>query len=199
MRLFCKLMLSVLLAASVARAQTPSTDAPAKTEPATPAPDSAQAAPKADAPRPYVESALTFLRAFTHTDRTGGREGLGGAALRLRRQGGPQGGRQGPGHRRGGWSQQRDAGPVHQGFDLARGARCPGRHHREDPAPRGRRGALRQGAPQAGGEGREVDRGVVRSRIARRLDGDTIRNAYGVPRLAAAARAAARVDRSPSG
>ena len=70
MRLFCKLLLSVLLAASVARAQTPSTDAPAKTEPATPAPDSA-GAPKADAPRPYVESALTFLRAFTHTNRTG--------------------------------------------------------------------------------------------------------------------------------
>ena len=70
MRLFCKLMLSVLLAASVARAQTPSTDAPAKAEPATPA-DSAQAAAKADAPRPYVESALTFLRAFTHTNRTG--------------------------------------------------------------------------------------------------------------------------------
>src|SRR5882672_8181545 len=70
MRLFCKLLLSVLLAASVTRAQTPSTDAPAKTEPATPAPDSAQAA-KADAPRPYVESALTFLRAFTHTNRTG--------------------------------------------------------------------------------------------------------------------------------
>jgi len=70
MRLFCKLLLSVLLAATVARAQTPSTDAPAKTEPATPAPDSAQAA-KADAPRPYVESALTFLRAFTHTNRTG--------------------------------------------------------------------------------------------------------------------------------
>jgi hypothetical protein len=70
MRLFCKLILSVLLAASVARAQTPSTDAPAKTEPATAAPDSA-AAPKADAPRPYVESALTFLRAFTHTNRTG--------------------------------------------------------------------------------------------------------------------------------
>ena len=45
MRLFCKLMLSVLLAASVARAQTPSTDAPAKAEPATPA-DSAQAAAK---------------------------------------------------------------------------------------------------------------------------------------------------------
>src|SRR6202045_1594564 len=65
MRLFCKLLLSVLLAASVARAQTPSTDAAA-----TPAPDSAQA-PKADAPRPYVESALTFLRAFTHTNRTG--------------------------------------------------------------------------------------------------------------------------------
>ena len=70
MRLFCKLLLSVLLAASVARAQTPSTDAAAKTEPATPAADSAQA-PKADAPRPYVESALTFLRAFTHTNRTG--------------------------------------------------------------------------------------------------------------------------------
>lgn len=70
MQLFCKLLLSVLLAATVARAQTPSTDAPAKTEPATPAPDSAQAA-KADAPRPYVESALTFLRAFTHTNRTG--------------------------------------------------------------------------------------------------------------------------------
>lgn len=65
MRLFCKLLLSVLLAASVARAQTPSTDAAA-----TPAPDSAKA-PKADAPRPYVESALTFLRAFTHTNRTG--------------------------------------------------------------------------------------------------------------------------------
>jgi len=70
MRVFCKLLLSVLLAASVARAQTPSTDASAKTEPATSAPDSAQA-PKADAPRPYVESALTFLRAFTHTNRTG--------------------------------------------------------------------------------------------------------------------------------
>ena len=71
MRLFCKLILSVLLAASVARAQTPSTDAPAKAEPATPAVDSAQAAAKVDAPRPYVESALTFLRAFTHTNRTG--------------------------------------------------------------------------------------------------------------------------------
>src|SRR5882762_8393000 len=69
MRLFCKLLLSVLLAASVARAQTPSTDA-AKTEPATSAPDSAQA-PKADAPRPYVDSALTFLKAFSHTNRTG--------------------------------------------------------------------------------------------------------------------------------
>jgi hypothetical protein len=70
MRVFSKLLLSILLAASVARAQTPSTDASAKTEPATPAPDSA-GAPKADAPRPYVESALTFLRAFTHTNRTG--------------------------------------------------------------------------------------------------------------------------------
>jgi len=70
MRVFSKLLLSILLAASVARAQTPSTDAPAKTEPATPAPDAA-GAPKADAPRPYVESALTFLRAFTHTNRTG--------------------------------------------------------------------------------------------------------------------------------
>src|SRR5882724_7906604 len=78
MRVFCKLLLSVLLAASVARAQTPSTDASAKTEPATSAPDSAQA-PKADAPRPYVESALTFLRAFTHTNRTGrGGERAGG-------------------------------------------------------------------------------------------------------------------------
>src|SRR6266478_2431531 len=85
MRLFCKLMLSVLLAASVARAQTPSTDAPAKTEPATPAPDSAQAAPKADAPRPYVESALTFLRAFTHTNRTGPEERERGYDVRPRR------------------------------------------------------------------------------------------------------------------
>jgi hypothetical protein len=70
MRLFCKLMLSVLLAANVARAQTPSTDAPVKAEVAAPVADSA--APNADTPaRPYVDSALAFLKAFTHTNRSG--------------------------------------------------------------------------------------------------------------------------------
>ena len=65
-----KLMLFVLLAANVARAQTPSTTEPAKTETAAPAPEAA--APKADAPsRPYIDSALTFLKALSHTNRSG--------------------------------------------------------------------------------------------------------------------------------
>jgi hypothetical protein len=68
----CKLMLMVLLAANVARAQTPSTEAPAKTEAATPAPEAAASAPKADAPsRPYIDSAITFLKALSHTNRSG--------------------------------------------------------------------------------------------------------------------------------
>jgi hypothetical protein len=70
MRLFCKLMLSVLLAANVARAQSPSTDAPVKADVPTQAPEAVQ--PAAAAPsRPYVDSALTFLKAFTHTNRSG--------------------------------------------------------------------------------------------------------------------------------
>lgn len=74
MRVFCKLLLSVLLAATVARAQSPSADAQAKAEAPAATPDSAQPAaePKADTPaRPYVDSAITFLKAFTHTNRSG--------------------------------------------------------------------------------------------------------------------------------
>ncbi|HYS07826.1 MAG TPA: hypothetical protein VEP66_03740 [Myxococcales bacterium] len=78
MRFFCKLMLSVLLAATVARAQTPSNEA-AKAEPSAAAPAAAPAAEPAQVPaqapsaesRPYVDSALTFLKAFSHTNRTG--------------------------------------------------------------------------------------------------------------------------------
>jgi len=65
-----KLMLFVLLAANVARAQTPSAEPAAKPEAAAPAPEAA--APKADAPsRPYIDSAITFLKAFSHTNRSG--------------------------------------------------------------------------------------------------------------------------------
>jgi hypothetical protein len=74
MRVFCKLLLSFLLAANVARAESPSADAPAKAETAAAIPDSAQsaAAPKSETPaRPYVDSAITFLKAFTHTNRSG--------------------------------------------------------------------------------------------------------------------------------
>jgi len=70
----CKLMLMVLLAANVARAQTPSTTpaAPAKAEAAAPAPEAAAAAaPKAEPARPYIDSAITFLKAFSHTNRSG--------------------------------------------------------------------------------------------------------------------------------
>ncbi|MGZ6126406.1 MAG: hypothetical protein ACXWLR_15665 [Myxococcales bacterium] len=76
MRVPSKLVLSVLLAANVARAQAPSTDAAAKPE-ATPSPAPAAdaqpaAQPKSDAPaRPYVDSALTFLTALTHANRPG--------------------------------------------------------------------------------------------------------------------------------
>jgi len=73
MRLFSKLALSFLLAASVARAQ--SNDAPAKGDAAKPADESAStAAPeKTDAAqsRPYVDSAITFLTSLTHTNRSG--------------------------------------------------------------------------------------------------------------------------------
>jgi hypothetical protein len=80
MRVSSKLVLSVLLAANVARAQAPSTDAAAKPEATpSPAPAAAPAAdaqpaaqPKSDAPaRPYVDSALTFLTALTHANRPG--------------------------------------------------------------------------------------------------------------------------------
>jgi len=69
----CKLMLMVLLAANVARAQTPSTpEAPAKAEAAAPAPEAAPAAAaKAEPARPYIDSAITFLKAFSHTNRSG--------------------------------------------------------------------------------------------------------------------------------
>jgi len=76
MRFFCKLILTVLLVAAVARAQTPSPEA-AKAEPSAAAPAAAPAAPAAapapaaDQARPYVDSALTFLKAYTHTNRTG--------------------------------------------------------------------------------------------------------------------------------
>src|SRR5207253_1088293 len=77
MRLFGKLALSFLLAASVARAQSTSNDAPAKADATKPADESAQpaaAAPeKTDAAqaRPYVDSAITFLTSLTHTNRSG--------------------------------------------------------------------------------------------------------------------------------
>lgn len=80
MRVSSKLVLSVLLAANVARAQAPSTDAAAKpVATPSPAPAAAPAAdvqpaaqPKSDAPaRPYVDSALTFLTALTHANRPG--------------------------------------------------------------------------------------------------------------------------------
>jgi hypothetical protein len=79
MRLFSKLVLSFLLAATMARAEATSTDAkpaaPAAVPAAAPAPAAeAQPAaqPKADAPaRPYVDSALTFLTALTHANRPG--------------------------------------------------------------------------------------------------------------------------------
>ena len=77
MRLFSKLALCVLLAASVARAQA-TTNEPAKSEaakpalespanPATPAEPKAEAAPS----RPYVDSAITFLTSLSHTNRSG--------------------------------------------------------------------------------------------------------------------------------
>lgn len=80
-----KLAFSVLLAANIARAQSPAAEAPAKGAPAAPAPDAAAAAkvaPAAPTPeaaavstsepaRPYVDSALAFLKAFTHANRTG--------------------------------------------------------------------------------------------------------------------------------
>ena len=80
MRLSSHLMLILLAAANVARAQATSTDAkpeaaaaaaPATAAAAQPAqPSSAQ--PKADAAaRPYVDSAITFLTALTHTNRSG--------------------------------------------------------------------------------------------------------------------------------
>jgi pyruvate dehydrogenase E2 component (dihydrolipoamide acetyltransferase) len=78
MRLFCKLFLSVLFAASLAaRAQAPAAAAPAKAEPAPQAAAKAEqapadpAAPKAEPARPYVDSAIAFLKAFTHINRTG--------------------------------------------------------------------------------------------------------------------------------
>ena len=74
MRSSSKLVLSVLLAASVARAQTPSNDAPAKADapkPAAQAAQPAEAPAKADAPRPYVDSAITFLTSLSHTNRSG--------------------------------------------------------------------------------------------------------------------------------
>jgi hypothetical protein len=74
MRLFSKLMLGVLLAANVARAQSPSpeapkADAPAQASAAAVAPATSPAA--AEPSRPYVDSAITFLKAFTHTNRSG--------------------------------------------------------------------------------------------------------------------------------
>ena len=78
MRVFSKLVLSFLLAATMARAEAPSTDAKpaaAAVPAAAPAPAAeAQPAaqPKSDAPaRPYVDSALTFLTALTHANRPG--------------------------------------------------------------------------------------------------------------------------------
>ena len=79
MRLSSKLVLGLLLAANVGRAQSASADAPAKQDAAAapaPAAEPAQqpspAQPKAEAPaRPYVDSAITFLTALTHTNRSG--------------------------------------------------------------------------------------------------------------------------------
>lgn len=72
------LVMSFLLAATAARAQSgepakaEAAAAPAAAAPAAPAAEPAQAAPKADAPaRPYVDSALTFLTALTHANRPG--------------------------------------------------------------------------------------------------------------------------------
>jgi hypothetical protein len=70
MRSISKLVLSVLLAASVARAQTPSSDAAAKAEAPKPAAPAAQPADAAPA-RPYVDSAITFLTSLSHTNRSG--------------------------------------------------------------------------------------------------------------------------------
>jgi hypothetical protein len=75
MRVFCKLMFSVLLAANVARAQAPAPEA-AKTQPSATAPAAAPAAAAAqpaaaEQSRPYVDSAITFLKSLTHTNRTG--------------------------------------------------------------------------------------------------------------------------------
>jgi len=72
MRLFSKLILGFLLAASVARAQS-STDATAKAEATKPAEESAPAAaaPEKTDARPYVDSAITFLTSLTHTNRSG--------------------------------------------------------------------------------------------------------------------------------
>lgn len=80
MRESMKLMLGLMLAATVARAQTAAPDASTKAEaPAAPAaaaaPEAgqAQAQPKAEAApaRPYVDSAIAFLTALTHTNRPG--------------------------------------------------------------------------------------------------------------------------------
>jgi hypothetical protein len=72
MRLFSKLILGFLLAASVARAQS-SNDATAKAEATKPAEESAPAAavPEKTDARPYVDSAITFLTSLTHTNRSG--------------------------------------------------------------------------------------------------------------------------------
>jgi len=78
MRVFTKLVLGFLVAATMARAEGTSADAKAAA-PAAPAAAPAPAAeaqpaaqPKADAPaRPYVDSALTFLTALTHANRPG--------------------------------------------------------------------------------------------------------------------------------
>ena len=81
MQFSCKLALSLFLVANLAHAQSdasakqaapaaaPEAAAPAKAA-AVPAPE-AVAVPKAEPERPYVESALAFLKAFTHTSRTG--------------------------------------------------------------------------------------------------------------------------------
>ncbi|HTO96147.1 MAG TPA: hypothetical protein VMK66_03805 [Myxococcales bacterium] len=83
MRESIKLLLGLLLAANVARAQASSPDASAKAEaPAAPAAAAAPAAEPAAQPaapakaeampsRPYVDSAITFLTALTHTNRPG--------------------------------------------------------------------------------------------------------------------------------
>jgi hypothetical protein len=76
MRLLSKLAFCFLLAANVARAQSMTNDAAAKTDAPKPSAETATAVPaepktEAAPARPYVDSAITFLTSLSHTNRSG--------------------------------------------------------------------------------------------------------------------------------